>query len=272
MSWDFETEPEFQKELDWIDKFVREEVEPLDLRAGVALRRPRCQSQQTGTPAASRGPQAQALGLPSRARTRRPGLRPGQACADERDPRPLAFRTHRFRLPGAGFRQRRDSRQVRHARAEKALSRTAARQRDRLVLLDDRAAGRRRPQGFHHARRTAWRQLGDQRREMVLLQRALFLVPDRDGGHGSRRAAIQAALDLHRADRRSGREHRAQRRRRPGGQRHPRLRALSGCPRAQGPSAGTARRRLRSGADAARRRADPSRDAHHRAGRASRST
>jgi acyl-CoA dehydrogenase len=30
MSWDFETEPEFQKELDWIDKFVREEVEPLD--------------------------------------------------------------------------------------------------------------------------------------------------------------------------------------------------------------------------------------------------
>ena len=30
MAWDFETEPEFQKELDWIDAFVREEVEPLD--------------------------------------------------------------------------------------------------------------------------------------------------------------------------------------------------------------------------------------------------
>jgi acyl-CoA dehydrogenase len=30
MSWDFETDPEFQKELDWIDQFVREEVEPLD--------------------------------------------------------------------------------------------------------------------------------------------------------------------------------------------------------------------------------------------------
>src|SRR5580692_4101732 len=30
MSWDFETEPEFQKELDWIEKFVREEVEPLE--------------------------------------------------------------------------------------------------------------------------------------------------------------------------------------------------------------------------------------------------
>jgi acyl-CoA dehydrogenase len=30
MSWDFETDPEFQKELDWVDAFVTEEVEPLD--------------------------------------------------------------------------------------------------------------------------------------------------------------------------------------------------------------------------------------------------
>ncbi|MGR8921010.1 MAG: acyl-CoA dehydrogenase family protein [Gammaproteobacteria bacterium] len=28
--WDFETEPEFQEQLDWIDEFVRAEVEPLD--------------------------------------------------------------------------------------------------------------------------------------------------------------------------------------------------------------------------------------------------
>src|SRR5258708_5940999 len=34
VSWDFETDPEFQKELDWIDKFVREEVEPLDYVLG----------------------------------------------------------------------------------------------------------------------------------------------------------------------------------------------------------------------------------------------
>jgi len=31
MSWDFETDPEFQAKLDWADQFVREEVEPLDL-------------------------------------------------------------------------------------------------------------------------------------------------------------------------------------------------------------------------------------------------
>src|ERR1700722_12653139 len=30
MSWDFETDPEFQARLDWADAFVREEVEPLD--------------------------------------------------------------------------------------------------------------------------------------------------------------------------------------------------------------------------------------------------
>jgi acyl-CoA dehydrogenase len=34
MAWDFETEPEFQTQLDWIDEFVREEVEPLDLVYG----------------------------------------------------------------------------------------------------------------------------------------------------------------------------------------------------------------------------------------------
>jgi acyl-CoA dehydrogenase len=30
MSWDFETDPEFQRELDWVDEFVRQEVEPVD--------------------------------------------------------------------------------------------------------------------------------------------------------------------------------------------------------------------------------------------------
>ena len=30
MAWDFETEPEFQAQLDWMDDFVRDEVEPLD--------------------------------------------------------------------------------------------------------------------------------------------------------------------------------------------------------------------------------------------------
>jgi acyl-CoA dehydrogenase len=31
MAWDFETDPDFQRKLDWMDGFVREEIEPLDL-------------------------------------------------------------------------------------------------------------------------------------------------------------------------------------------------------------------------------------------------
>jgi len=34
MAWDFSTDPEFQEQLDWMDTFVREEVEPLDLLWG----------------------------------------------------------------------------------------------------------------------------------------------------------------------------------------------------------------------------------------------
>jgi acyl-CoA dehydrogenase len=30
MTWDFETDPDYQRELDWVDLFVREEVEPVD--------------------------------------------------------------------------------------------------------------------------------------------------------------------------------------------------------------------------------------------------
>ncbi|WP_377267506.1 acyl-CoA dehydrogenase family protein [Peterkaempfera sp. SMS 1(5)a] len=34
MSWDFEIDPDFQRELDWIDTFVTERIEPLDLLLG----------------------------------------------------------------------------------------------------------------------------------------------------------------------------------------------------------------------------------------------
>ena len=34
MAWDFTTDPEFQDKLDWVDEFVRNNVEPLDLPIG----------------------------------------------------------------------------------------------------------------------------------------------------------------------------------------------------------------------------------------------
>jgi len=38
MAWDFSTEPEFQRQLDWIEEFCREEVEPLELIFPYAVR------------------------------------------------------------------------------------------------------------------------------------------------------------------------------------------------------------------------------------------
>jgi acyl-CoA dehydrogenase len=38
MAWDFSTEPEFQEDLDWIERFCREEIEPFDLVFPMALR------------------------------------------------------------------------------------------------------------------------------------------------------------------------------------------------------------------------------------------
>jgi acyl-CoA dehydrogenase len=32
--WDFETDPDFQQKLDWVDRFLTEEVEPLDYVLG----------------------------------------------------------------------------------------------------------------------------------------------------------------------------------------------------------------------------------------------
>ena len=151
MAWDFETEPEFQEQLDWVDEFVREEIEPLDFVLGNPydltdpqrnkLVRPLQKLvQQRGLWACHLGPDLGGLGY-------------GQvklALINEILGRsrfgPMVFGCQ---APGLG--QRRDPRALRHRRAEEALARAAAAQRDRLLLLDDRAAGRRRPQGLHHA-------------------------------------------------------------------------------------------------------------------------
>ena len=272
MSWDFETEPEFQKELDWIDKFVREEVEPLDF--------------VLESPYDVRDANRNKLVRPLQAEVRKRKL---WACHLEPELGGQGYGQVKLALMNEILGRSRFAPTVfgcqapDSGNAEILAQYGTPEQKARYLepLLDNdivscfsmtEPQGGADPKVFTTHAELRWRQLGDQRREMVLLQRALCLVPGRDGGHGSRRAALQAAVDLHRADRRSGREHRAQRRRRPGGQRHPRLRALSGCPRAQRPSAGRARRRLRSRADAARRRADSSRDAHHRAGPQMRST
>ena len=40
MAWDFSTEPEFQKKLDWVKEFCEEKVEPLNYVVPYAIRNP----------------------------------------------------------------------------------------------------------------------------------------------------------------------------------------------------------------------------------------
>ena len=40
MAWDFSTEPEFQEKLDWVERFCKEKVEPLDYVFPYAVRSP----------------------------------------------------------------------------------------------------------------------------------------------------------------------------------------------------------------------------------------
>ena len=38
MAWDFPNDPEFERKLDWVGEFCREEVEPLDFVFPYAVR------------------------------------------------------------------------------------------------------------------------------------------------------------------------------------------------------------------------------------------
>ena len=62
------------------------------------------------------------VGHPPRPRARRRGLRPAEAVAAQRDPRPLVVGADRVRLPGARHRQRRDHRPLRHRRSRRSAT------------------------------------------------------------------------------------------------------------------------------------------------------
>lgn len=63
MAWDFQTEPEFQEKLDWMDEFVRTEVEPLDLLFP-----------DPGDPYDRKNPRSQRIAAPLKEEVKRRGL------------------------------------------------------------------------------------------------------------------------------------------------------------------------------------------------------
>ena len=148
MAWDFETDPEFQEKLDWVDA-VRARgdraARPAVPAAGVHATRRRARS-ASSTRSSNEVRDQRPVGLPPRPRARRQGLRPAQARAAERDPRPVELGADDLRLPGPRHRQRRDHRPLRHRRAEGASTSQPLLDGEMLlVLLDDRAPRRRRP-------------------------------------------------------------------------------------------------------------------------------
>ena len=120
MSWEFETEPEFQSKLDWMKTFVQEEIEPLDaLWPHDVYRRPmdpdvaevirplQQRVRDEGLWASHLGPELGGLGLWAT-----------EAGPDERGPRSLALGPDGVRYPGPGHRQRGDPRPLRHPGAK----------------------------------------------------------------------------------------------------------------------------------------------------------
>ena len=191
MAWDFETEPEFQAEAG-LDGGLRPRR---DLPARDAGRRSGASPEgREALPADHRsaegGGQAPGpVGRPPAAGHGRARLRPGEARPDARDPRPDACTARASSATTRPTRQRRADRRRRHRRAEGAVDAAAARRQVPLVLLDDRARRRRRPDAAHDDGRARRRRVGDQRAQVVLVERLDRRLPHRDGAHRRRRDA-----------------------------------------------------------------------------------
>ena len=117
MSWDFETDDDYQKELDWVEDFVTKEVVPVDqvVKHAWNMQDPvrnalipplQQQVRDRGLWACHLGPN---LGGPGYGQVK-------LALLNEM-PRAHAQRPDRVRLPRAGLRQQRDPRPLRHDRS-----------------------------------------------------------------------------------------------------------------------------------------------------------
>ncbi len=186
--WDFETDPEYQQLLDWADAFVRDEVEPLDLiwphlqftpplnetrRKVVDPLKEQVRQKKGGLWATHLGPDLGGQGGYGQLK-----LALLNEILGRSQWAPIIFGCQ---APRHG--QCRDHRSLRHAGAEGTVSASAARGRTVLQLLDDRTAGRLRPpHPVHHRCRSRRGRLGDQRLEVLLLQRQHRVIPHRHGG------------------------------------------------------------------------------------------
>ena len=207
MAWDFCTDPDVQARLDWADRFVAEEIEPVEslLYDVVDVGRPE------GAIAVFeqwrqevKDQQLYAAHLP----TEQGGQGFGEVnlALPERGDRPLVLGALRLRdrAGDAGQRPVGRARRVRHGPAEAAVALSAARGQDHDDLLDDRAARRRRPDRVPLSGGPRRRRVGHQRRQVLLVGRGAGRADPPHGRDGSRRERLPGHVDVHRPDERPG--------------------------------------------------------------------
>ena len=200
MAWDFSTDPDWAEQLAWVNEFVRNECEPIDLivKESHDLNDPVRQAlipplqqivKERGLWATHLGPH---LGGPGYGQVKLALLNEilGRSeCA------PIVFGSH---APDSG-----NSEILAHYGTPELKERYLE------PLLDNRIVScfsMTEPQGgadpkvfTTNAVQDGGDALGHQRREVVLLVRVDGVVPDRDGGDRSRRPALRAAFDVRRA-------------------------------------------------------------------------
>ena len=270
MAWDFETDPEYQEKLDWVDA-----VRPGGGRAarpGVpapAVHAARGQAPRGDRPAEGRGAAPGAVGHPPRARARRPGLRPAEAGAAQRDPGPLV----------SGRRSSSAARRPTPATPRSSPTTAPPEQKERYLqpLLNGECFSSYSMTEPHAGADptlfttqavkdgdewviNGWKFFSSNAKTASFLIVMAVTNPDVSPYKGMSMFLVP--------DRHARRQHRAQRRplRRAGQRGLPRAHPLRGRARARG---GAARRRgpgLRHRPDPPRRRAHPPRHAHHRHG------
>ena len=198
MSWDFETDPEFQAELDWVDEFVRNEVEPVDqvIRHAWDMKDPvrralipplQQQVRDRGLWACHLGPN---LGGPGYGQVKLALL---NEILGRSHSAPIVFGCQAPDSGNAEILAHYGSDELKKRYLEPLLAQEVV---SAYSMTEPRGGSD--PTGFVTRAERRRRRVGDQRGEVVLVARQLRRVPDRAGRDRPGGGAAPADVDVHR--------------------------------------------------------------------------
>ena len=208
MAWDFETEPEFEAKLEWMRRFVRDEIIPLETLAdrwrtgeGRAVFRQitdplKDEVRRQGLWAAHLPPDmgGQGFGQVKLGLMHEILGQCGYAPSVFGNNAPDSGNAELIAVGGTDAQAR-------------AVDAAVARWQGSQCILDDGTRCRRRPDTAEDHGSPRRRRVGHQRPQMVLVQRLDQRLPGRDGEDRRLREAVQELFDDHRADQHAGCRH-----------------------------------------------------------------